>query len=403
MKLLRTKSFLYLFPLLACTLPAGCTAPRRIKAVPEMQMDRATISGMPCVRTWSDRFSPEFSAELFKTRDWELADLKANGVEAEIPPAVFVAISGGGANGAFGAGLLCGWTDKGTRPVFKAVTGISTGALTAPFAFLGSEYDDELRQVYTQVRTNDILKQRGLISGFFSDALADNAPLWRLMERMVNEELLQKIAAEYRKGRILLVATTNLDAQRGVIWNMGAIAASGHPDALRLFHSILIASAAIPAAFPPVMIDVEVEGKKYQEMHVDGGALAQMFLYPASLSLSSEATNLSRQRKAYIIRNSRLDPAWAEVQRRTLPIAARAIGALIQSQGVGDIYRLFLITKRDKVDFNLTYIPATFNMKAKEEFDPEYMSELFEVGYQLAKEGEPWEKSPPGFWLPSEP
>jgi hypothetical protein len=326
---------------------------------------------------------------------------RAAGEHGPLPTAYYLAISGGGADGAYGAGVMCGWTDAGTRPEFKVVTGISTGALTAPFVFLGPAYDDRLRKVYTSVSTDEIATSRGMLAALYSDALMDTVPLRTLLGTLVDERMMQDIAREYARGRLLMVATTNLDANRGVIWNVGAIASSGDPKALKLIHDILIASAAIPAAFPPVMIDVELDGVRYQEMHVDGGAKAQVFLYPPTFALSARASEegIERERVAYVIRNARLDPQWASVQRRTLSIAGRAISSLIQTQGVGDLYRIYMITQRDGVGFNLAFIPPTFNVKATEDFDPVYMTKLFEVGYTAATApgGYPWHKSPPGF------
>jgi len=178
---------------------------------------------------------------------------------------------------------------------------------------------------------------------------------------------------------------------------MGAIAESKHPKALRLFRSILIASAAIPGAFPPVMIDVEVGDQRFQEMHVDGGAMAQAFLYPPSLHVNKKQMKVRRERKAYIIRNARLDPKWASVDRRTLDIAGRAINSLIHTQGIGDLYQLYLITKRDGIDFNLAFISSDFKVEHKKPFDTTYMRKLFDHGYKLARKGYPWEKYPPGF------
>lgn len=377
-------------------LTPGCAVHRQ-PAVPDKLTDRANLPGMPCVRTWADAVSPEFYEGLRQSAAREAEWLKAQG-HTGLPPAHFLAISGGGANGAYGAGLLCGWTAAGTRPEFKLVTGISTGALTAPFAYLGPAYDKPLRDVYTSVRTRDILRQRGLLAGLTSDALADNAPLWKLLDKYVDAELLAAVAREHNRGRVLLVGTTNLDAQRGVIWNMSAIAASGHPRALELFRSIMIASAAIPAAFPPVMIDVEADGKPYQEMHVDGGAMTQVFVYPPSFDL--HASGIERERRVYVIRNSRLDPNWADVQRRTLNIAGRAIESLIQTQGIGDLYRIYLIAQRDDVQFNLTFIPPTFREAPAEPFDPVYMTKLFQVGYDAAHHGSPWQNVPPGYVRP---
>jgi predicted acylesterase/phospholipase RssA len=387
--------------ILSMLIAASCSSPRRSPAVPTELADRATVFNNPALRTWDDALNPAFSEELVRVTNVEIDALRHAEPGKPLPPAYFLAISGGGAEGAYGAGILCGWTATGTRPEFKVVTGISTGALTAPFAFLGPAYDERLRTVYTSVTTEEIARKRGILAAIYNDAMMDTVPLRRLMARTVDEQMMKDIAAEYAEGRLLLVATTNLDANRGVIWNIGAIAASGDPGSLDLIHNILIASAAIPAAFPPVMFDVEVNGKAYQEMHVDGGAKAQVFLYPPTLHLndSALAVGIRRDRVAYVIRNARLDPKWADVHRKTLSIAGRAIDSLIQTQGVGDLYRIYMVAKRDDVDFNLGFIPATFNEKAEESFDPVYMTKLFGVGYAEATRpgGYPWHKSPPGF------
>ncbi|MGH6962626.1 MAG: patatin-like phospholipase family protein, partial [Dongiaceae bacterium] len=313
--------------------------------------------------------------------------LAAAGNKGPLPPANYLGISGGGEDGAFGAGLLVGWTAAGTRPEFKLVTGVSTGALTAPFAFLGPAYDDQLKAVYTTITAADVLEQRGFLAAIFDDALADNAPLRLLVEKYVTADMLKAIAAEHAKGRILLIGTTNLDARRPVIWNIGKIAASGNPKALELVQKILVASAAIPAAFPPMMIDVEVNGKSYQEMHVDGGASAQVFVYPPVLHLKelSAKAGIKRERKLFVIRNARLDPDWADTKRQTLPIAGRAVSSLIQNQGVGDLYRIYATAQRDAVDFNLAFIPPIFNVPLNEPFDQHYMNELFKLGYELGR------------------
>ncbi|HET9396118.1 MAG TPA: patatin-like phospholipase family protein, partial [Nitrospiraceae bacterium] len=340
-----------------------------------------------------------FSQELVASIERERAYLASTGHNGPLPPASLLAISGGGDNGAFGAGLLTGWTVRGTRPSFKVVTGVSTGALIAPFAFLGSDYDPVLQQVYTNSSQRDIFRKRGILRGFFGDAMADTTPLYRLIERYVDRQMLDAIGAEYLKGRVLLVGTTNFDALEPVIWNMTAIAASKDDRALPLFRRILLASASIPGAFPPVMIDVEAGGERYQEMHVDGGAMAQVFAYPPSLHVAEQAAalHLERRRTLYIIRNARLDPDWSNVERRTLPIAVRAIGSLTQTQGIGDLYRIFAISQRDGVDFNLAYIPASFSVPHKEEFDTIYMRQLFATGHEMAVAGYRWEKVPPGY------
>ena len=161
---------------------------------------------------------------------------------------------------------------RDTRPSFKLVTGVSTGALTAPFAFLGPAYDEKLKQVYTTITTKDIFRLRSLLAILLRpDAIALNDPLAKLTAEIVDEKMLKDVATEHLKGRRLFISTTALDAQRPVVWNMGAISASGHPNALGLFRDIMIASAAIPVAFPPIYIKVEAYGQRFDEMHVDGG------------------------------------------------------------------------------------------------------------------------------------
>ena len=385
-----------------CLLLPGCASLTRLNAVPVAAEEQATVLGLPGARYWADGDPAAFRQAMVEAFFREAALLRTAGHQGTLPPAEFLAISGGGENGAFGAGLLVGWTATGTRPVFKAVTGISTGALTAPFAFLGPEYDDELKEVYTTISAQDILQPRWYITALLQDALADNTPLRRTIGRYVDQAMLDAIAAEHAKGRVLLIGTTNLDARRPVIWNIGEIAASRDPEALELVHDILVASAAIPGAFPPVMIDVEVDGETYEEMHVDGGASAQVFVYPPGLDIRalSRERHVTRERRLYVIRNARLDPDWAQVERSTFSILERAVSSLIQTQGVGDLYRIYLAAERDGIDFNLAYIPDSFTTPLKEPFETQYMKELFQVGYDLAVDGYPWAEVPPGYTAP---
>ena len=380
---------------IALLLVAGCTTPARQPGVPLDHTSEALPYGMPeNTRFWPTLAPQEMVEEGFASVRREQAVLPPGA----LPDVDFLAISGGGDNGAFGAGLLVGWSESGTRPEFKVVTGVSTGALTAPFAFLGSDYDAELKAVYTTIKASDVFTPRGFLAVINDDAMADTLPLFKTVQKFITPELLQRIAAEYAKGRLLLIGTTDLDALQPVVWNIGAIAASGNPNALTLIRKILMASSAIPAAFPPVLIDAEIGGKHYQEMHVDGGAMAQVFLYPPALRLAerARAAGIDRQRRVFVIRNARLDPDWASVERNTLTIANRAIASLIQTQGIGDLYRIYLTTQQDGVDFNLAFIGTDFDVKPTEQFDPAYMGSLFEYGYLLAKAGYPWRKVPPG-------
>ena len=379
-------------------LAQGCSGPVRKAAVPAALTYKAEVPGLPGVRYHLSDVEV-MAQEGIDSVQRERAYLASQGHKGPLPPAYYLAVSGGGDAGAFGAGLLNGWTEAGGRPQFKLVTGVSTGALIAPFAFLGPKYDGRLEDFYTNTAPHDIAERRSLLAVITGDAVADNRPLWNRVAKEVDRALLDEIAAEYQKGRLLLIGTSDLDSRQGVIWNMTKIASSQDPRALDLFRTIMVTSAAIPGAFPPTLIDVEADGKPYQEMHVDGGAVAQVFLYPPTIrqaSATRKAAPVERERRAYIIRNARLDPEWAEVERRTLNISGRAISSLINSQGIGDLYRIYSMTQRDGVDFNLAFIPREFDEPHPREFDTEYMRKLYAHAHGLAVKGYPWQKAPPG-------
>lgn len=288
-------------------------------------------------------------------------------------------------------------TASGKRPEFDIVTGVSTGALTAPFAFLGPKYDAALQHVFTQSTTKDIAiaqPVRGLLGG---DALASNAPLAKVVAFYVTDEFLAEVAEEHGRGRRLLIGTTNLDAERPVIWDMGQIAVSGRPESLELFRKVLLASAAIPAVFPPGFVKVAAEGGVYDEMHVDGGATREVFLVPTQFMAKKVdgGLGINPQRRAYIVRNGRVAPEYKAVKPKTLSIAGRAVSSLIKSQGVGDLYELYVFSKRNGIDYNLAYIPGDFIDTSTQAFDPVYMGKLYDLGYRLAEQGYPWEKVPP--------
>ena len=373
----------------------GCSSLERKSAVPAQALSKAQIAGLPSVRYL---ISTQAGVDALVA---DVVKLEATrGSKAFQGDANYLALSGGGDDGAFGAGLLVGWSKEGSRPTFNLVTGISTGALIAPFAYLGKDYDPLLKQIYTSVNPKDIFIERGILSGIFSDGLADSTPLYQLISKHIDASFLKKVAHEYTiNGRWLLIGTTNIDAGIPVVWNMGRIASVGTPEALELFRRVMLASASIPGAFSPVMFDFLVDSQAFQEMHVDGGASTQVFLYPSAAVQKANELGLQRRtnRQAFIIRNSRLDPRWNETERRTLSVAGRAISQLIQTQGIGDLYRIYAMTKLDHVGFNLAYIGSDFNEPHKEEFDTQYMNALFNYGYEHALKGYQWSKYPPGF------
>lgn len=375
----------------------GCASIPERNPLPLNLTNQARISGVPEARFWGDEW-PKFSLKTFET--YTDAEFRRHYSGVYNQPHNYLAISGGGANGAFGAGLFAGWTASGTRPQFTMVTGISTGALTAPFAFLGPEYDDTLKEVYTTTTTEDIVEKRNIVSALFSDSMTDSTPMQALIAKYITDRVIDAIARGHQRGRRLFIGTLNLDAGRSVIWNIGAIAVSDYPHKLTLIHDVLRASASIPVAFPPVVISVNVDGKMYDEMHVDGGTGSQVFVYPASVDwrMITRKLKVKGIPHVYVIRNSFLDPDYRGVKRNVLPIASRSIDSLIRTQGIGDLYQIYALCKRDGNDFNLAYIPSDFTEEPGEAFDPIYMGKLYELGYDMALKGYPWEKGPPGFF-----
>ncbi len=309
----------------------------------------------------------------------------------------YLAISSGGDDGAFAAGLLAGWTTRGDRPQFKVVTGISAGALIAPFVFLGSQYDYVLREVSSRIEKRDIFHPRNWIAAIMSDGMADDRPLASIIERYVDQNLLRDIARAYAKGRLLLIGTTNLDARQLVVWDMGAIASRGDASALDLFRKVMLASISIPGIFPPVMIDVEADGKRYQEMHVDGAVMTQVFLFPASIvtGLNQQSHAGERWRRIYVIRNGRIDAQWGSTERRVMTVAHRALDALVDRNALSDVYRLQVVAQQNGLDLNIAYIDSKFDYPHKSLFAGDYMHHLFQYSYLLGASGYPWRKALP--------
>jgi predicted acylesterase/phospholipase RssA len=378
----------------------ACTTLPRLEAVPPTQTARAIVPGFPDSRYWLDEDFPALLQEALSDDKHEREALARIGISTDpMPPAHVLAISGGGDAGAFAAGLLSGWSSSGNRPQFRLVTGISAGALIAPFAYLGPAYDDVIRTVATSVGPDEVFDRRNVLVGLASDGMADSAPLARLVEKYVTAETLAAIAAEYSKGRALQIATTDLDSGRPVIWNMGAIAASQVPGALQLFRKIMVASASIPGVVSPVLFDVEVDGQRYQEMHVDGGVIRQTYVYPRNILKEwGRVTGKPFQRElhVYVVLNGRMQPEWKDTKRRTLEISNRAIRALVQSQGIGDVERIYTIALEDGVDFNLAYIGPDFSYPHVQQFDNAFMKRLYDYAYSLGASGKAWHKAPPG-------
>lgn len=356
-------------------VPAAASQPKSLpERTPFTAEDDAVaaIPGMPDVRFWAD-----------STTDFAKA----------LPPqpGPWLALSSGGEDGAFGAGLLAGLSASGKRPEFSVVTGVSTGALLAPFAFLGSRYDEAMRDAYTKITSADIFEL-----GATPESFVNTWPLKELIAKEFTPEMLADIAAEHRRGRRLFIVTTDLDAGRSVVWNMGAIAAHGGDQALNLFRTVLLASTSIPGAFPPVLIDVEANGKKFAEMHVDGGVGGQFFVAPIALTAATSDYKLPAT-ELYVLVNTGLQPDFDVVKRSTPSILAQSVGMAVKVDTRLMLDRAYLLTKRSGIPFNVASIPPNFSAPSRGAFDPDYMRALFQAGVEQGKSATPFAAAPPPY------
>lgn len=377
----------------AALLTASGTLP--YKTVPEPQADGAELPGLPGVRDWGDEAPTDFGTQAAALSD-KLRRRYATTIASGVPTTLdHLALSGGGEDGAFGAGLLLGWAERGDRPEFQTVTGVSVGAIIAPFAFLGPRYDAQLRALVTTIGPYGE-SGPGLMAALFGVALVEKNPLAPILERFLTAEMMDEIGREYGKGRMLLIGTTNLNAGRPVIWNIGRLATSGHPRALEIFRKIVLASSAIPGVFNPILFDVHVDGREFQEVHVDGGVTTVAFIYPVQIKAADFLAGLPFEHRLYIIRNRKLTSDYDERIAGLFSIVERSIRTLIRSQGNSDLYQIYYIAQRDGIDYNLAYIPSDFDGQPESLFDDAYIRQLFDVGYRLGKSGYPWAKTPPG-------
>jgi len=378
----------------------GCATLHQRKAVPMDFNGKVTISGMPDIRTDIDNPDPvvmqKSLIDSFKQEGF------VNPLGIKIYPVL--AVSGGGANGAYGAGLLKGWSKEGSRPIFKIITGVSSGSIIALYAFLGKDYDDGLEKFFTTNSTKDIMKQKNLFIALFSDSFASSAPLAKKISAIVDGKLMAKVAEEHKRGRRLFVGTVNLDAQEFVVWDMGALACKGGSDSLKMFRKILLASCSLPMTFSPVHFKVSDEtGDLYDEMHVDGGTIRGVF-YIDRLTKNMEGAakvfgiDPSKYRpQIYILSNTYMSPIRQQVKDDLVGISVRSLDTVVAAANNGDIYRLYATAKRRGLDFNLAYIPSDFKPNPKELFDKKEMQRLFNRGYDDAANGYKWHKTPPGY------
>jgi predicted acylesterase/phospholipase RssA len=390
---------------LAALVLAGCAILPR-NAVPPELGSQAVIPGMPDIRAPAGRPSAAMASDLASSFAQEKPADFPVGPDGQVHYA-HLALSGGGPNGAFGAGFLNGWTTTGRRPVFKIVTGVSTGALMAPFAFLGPDHDDDLREFYTTTSSRNIFRLLSIIPQLLGgESFADTGPLSALIAEHVTPELLREVAEAHRNGRRLYIGTADLDSQRFIVWNMGLIAISGRPEALDLFRKVMLASSSVPVAFPPVFFDVEAGGGRYDEMHVDGSVGTRVFYNGGLFSFSALRAAEGRMpgiEEIFVIHNGQLLPVAEATPRSLRGIATRSFDSAGKAAIIGDLFRIYAVSLRERAGYHWISIPEDAKLGGSEVFDPQVMGELYDVGYRAALAGPTWSTQPPGLRGQQEP
>lgn len=370
-----------MLPMLLAFL-ASCATPERTPHTLADQM-AAIVPGYHDIRFYADMPAPDLTAR----RDSFLPPSRGQDGRA-----TWLALSTGGAGGAFGAGVLLGWSERGDRPEFDLVTGVSAGALLAPFAFVGTAADKELASLFTADSVARLNRSRSLLAGVFGQGALPSRELRALIDAHLDAALVERIAARHRAGARLLIVTTNLDAQRSVVWDIGAIAASDQPDKLRLIADVLEASASIPAIFPPVRIAVAAEGKSFEELHADGGAMRQVYLLPDAFYSSETLDGLRPD--IYVVVDAELAPHFSVVPQQSIRIAARALESLEKSNASGIVAGIADFARQNQATFRLVYVDRAIPVDHRIPFDPAYMQAAFALGQIKGRTGT-WEAGPP--------
>jgi hypothetical protein len=364
-------------PALAASLLTGCVTARPRTTYTAADLASAQVlSGAP-VRFWANGADKDYSR-------WNQSLKAQRAATGASLPRTLLAISGGADKGALSAGLLNAWTKRGDRPKFDIVTGVSTGALIAPFAFLGPDQDASLKAIYTGVDSRDIFRKQLLKGVLGGPSLLDSSPLQRLIARHVTHEFIQRIAAEHRSGRRLLVSTTNLDADRGVIWDLGAIADSDDPRRLHLFRQVLLASASIPGGFPPVHIEASSNGRFFTELHVDGGVVGGFFILPRAML--ANLPNGPEDAAIYLLYNARLARQLELVKPRTFAIMSKALNAALSEMDRIMVRELQAFADAKSIAFSLCAVENDFTHPPKPLFDRKYMNALYTYGERKGAE-----------------
>jgi predicted acylesterase/phospholipase RssA len=393
---------LFMASLTGLIVAGGCAKPRRIPPV-----DLGGVHG----------WKPVESSEPFGTRGTPLA-ISRNGsgvvraAHSEVGsvhpprPKTILALSGGGMYGSYTAGVLNGWSESGQRPVFDVVTGISTGGLIAPLAFLGSEYDDQMKLIYTCVSRRDIFTYRNWATIPFRDAAATTTPLRNIVEAGMTDDLILRLAAEHRKGRRLYIGTTNMDTRRFVTWDIGAIATRAESRdradlkaSKKLIVDVMIATCSLPGVFPPVPIDIELDGVRYTELHMDGGVTSAVWVPMPVLEAAApdpRVPNASQPpTELYVILAGKPFPDSGQMEPKLLPVVATFLSTAQAAQCRRDLANLYHQAQLMNIRFHLTGVRSEFSTPAGGlEFDRKEMNRLYEEGVRVGKENVWWDTPP---------
>ncbi len=375
---------------------AACSTTQRPTPPPE---------GAPVTQAWGTvpilarrDVETSLSESLVSSLQAKFAAYRADNPNGKVPYRA-LALSGGGSRGAYGAGVMSGWTDAGDRPQFDVVTGVSTGALMATHVFLGSEFDDGL-SIYARLTNRDVYSKQRLVSILRAGAAYDTSPLRETITSLITMDILEEVAAEHRAGRRLFVGSTNLDANLFTIWDLGSIANSGRPDRRERYIDALMASAAFPIAFRPVYIEVEGENGTHTQMHADGGIRETAFYFDfiEELHAAAEAANLSKEdfkQEFFLLINGTVahseDVVYEPVDGRLKDVTTATIGSLMTRVTRGSVFRMWVLAMVDGSDFHISYIPSDFEFNTHTlQFEPEEEKALFELGYEQALRGSAW-------------
>jgi len=358
----------------------GCTALPRRDAPPTLFSSAAPVDFPAEVRFLStDRASVERKSTAALER---LSSSSKDGVLRAL------VLSGGGAGGAFGAGALVGLSRRRERPQYDVVTGVSAGALIAPFAFLGPEWDSQLTEAFTSGR-GEQMSVRGLLALPFGASRRSTA-LTALVDHYVTPELIRAVAREAASGRLLWVATTDLDKEETVIWDMGAIAQRGGEPARKLFRDVLVASASIPGVFEPVLIRVQLGGRLYDEMHVDGNASTSLFVAPVAAYFALLDQRSLDGARVYVLINGQIIEAPETTPVKIGPIMTRTFAVALKHMSRAQIVAVDQFADKYRMSVQSTYLPFDYPKYSSADFRASTMRPLFEYGAQCAASGHLW-------------